>query len=522
MTILNKLINPNFSIKSQAIGIVVTGVAIMMVMLSLLTSQTVNKQSRDLMLKNAFQITEGLAKQTVFPLLSGSEFNAKAAMEQVEGFQSVIAARLTKEDHSTFSLLGEIPKSLKQQNKSITKTQIVAETENYWLVASPISLQSEDNELEDEFAFSFETESNQKQAAEIIGYAEVYFSKSNLISAQKRITFTITLIGFSSVFALGVLLYFALVKLFKPLDSLASTMALAQQTTDHHFAEVSGAKELREMAKSYNQMMEVLEKHEESITKHRDQLEKEVEIRTKELVQARDSALTASRHKSEFMANMSHELRTPIQSILGYGELITEELEIEGNFELIDDMDKVTKNAQRLLVMINSLLDLAKIEAGKQDLNDIDLSIEKLANDLNDVIPPLAAKNNNQFNITNLAQQTHFISDKEKLEQVLINLLSNACKFTENGAVNLFIKTEHQHIYFEIQDTGIGLSQEQQDYIFEEFRQVDSGQSRKFSGTGLGLAISKKFIELMNGRIQVSSELGKGATFTVILPLKKQ
>lgn len=266
-------------------------------------------------------------------------------------------------------------------------------------------------------------------------------------------------------------------------------------------------------------MMTVLDQQDAILKHHRDQLEQEVNSRTKELVVARDFAITANRHKSEFIANMSHELRTPIQSIIGYGELVIEELELEGNFELIDDMDKIAKNSQRLLSMINSLLDLAKIESGKVELHESQISLTELKTNLLDTIQPLAQKNNNRFDIIQHCESEYLTVDKEKLEQVLLNLLSNACKFTQQGKITLTIRSKNNEIFFEIKDSGIGLSIEQQDYIFDEFRQVDASQTRKFSGTGLGLAISKRFVKLMNGEISVTSKLGYGANFTVKLPL---
>jgi len=276
---------------------------------------------------------------------------------------------------------------------------------------------------------------------------------------------------------------------------------------------------LRNMAKAFNSMMRVLKKQGSDIKQHRDRLESEVKERTSELVEARDAALTASRHKSEFIANMSHELRTPIQSIIGYGELVTEELELEGNFDLIDDMDRISKNSQRLLTMINSLLNLAKVESGKVDVDIVDVDIAGLIQTLNDTITPLSSKNNNQFTVIANQDIARIQSDKEKLEQILLNLLSNACKFTEEGHITLIINNTDTGIEFIVKDTGIGLSEEQQSYIFDEFRQVDSSQSRKFSGTGLGLAISKSFVELIDGTITVESELGKGAVFTLNIPL---
>ncbi|MCU4675147.1 ATP-binding protein [Catenovulum sp. 2E275] len=509
------VMNSQLSIKSQATAIVVTGIILMMVILSIVTTKAVNQQSRQLMLKNAYQITQGLANQSIYPILSGSKENAQSAMEQVLGFQSVLAARIILGDgQSNFIFGGSFDFPIQAAVSNLENAQITFETNQFWLISSPVFLNTNNGE-ENESQIDYLNATHQE---EIIGYAQVIYSKQNLVEAQNRITFTISLIGIVSGAALSVLLYIALVRLFSPLDRLAKAMAHAQKTSEHTYADETGAKEVRNMAHSYNNMMRVLAEHEEQLRSHKDILEKEVELRTRELTQARDSALTASRHKTEFMANMSHELRTPIQSILGYGELINESLMLDENFELLDDMDKITKNAERLLAMINSLLDLAKIEAGKLDLQLIELNIDRIVADIKDVIPPLAAKNKNRLVINSQVKNFKFFADKDKLEQVLINLLSNACKFTENGEVSLVISKSAQYLIFKITDTGIGLSEEQQSYIFEEFRQVDGGQNRKFSGTGLGLAISKKFVELMGGQIQLKSKLGEGSCFSVILP----
>lgn len=512
-------LNSNKSIKTQVVTFMVLGISIMATVIGLVTTTGVNQQSRELMLKNAFQINEGLAKQTKFSILSGSKQNAQEAMIQVQGFQSVLAARLLLEDQSDFITVGNYPNNANNvpyQTHQTHQTQITIETDDYWLIKSPIKV-STDSTSSEEDEFELDSAIIEDQ---IIGYAEVVYSKEHLKAAQTRVAQLISMVGIISVFILGIVLRFGLLKLFKPLGQLADTMHRAKKTGDHLLAKIEGAKEIRDMASSYNMMMKVLDQQEKDLLNHRDQLEKEVTIRTKELVLARDSALIASQHKSEFMANMSHELRTPIQSIIGYGELVIEELELEGNFELIDDMEKISKNSQRLLTMINSLLDLAKIEAGKIELNYTEMDLADLQINLIDTIEPLAQKNHNKFSISSKYDLNQITTDKQKLEQVLLNLLSNACKFTENGQITLSIFNDNQFIHFEIIDTGIGLSDEQQRYIFDEFRQVDSSQSRKFSGTGLGLAISKRFVELMQGKITVFSELNKGATFSVLLPIR--
>jgi signal transduction histidine kinase len=504
----------NKSIKNQVIRFMILGITLMTLIISVVTTLGVNFQSQQMMLNNAYQITEGLAKQTVFSILSGSNQNAQEAMDQVQGFQSVVAARLSLENHHDFLVIGNYPEGVKKSHIKIISTQVIQETVDYWLIKTPVKelTQSIPSE-EDEFELDLEVAEDK-----VIGYAEVIYSKDKLHEAQQQVAILIAIVGILSVSILSIILRFGLLKLFKPLAMIANIMKKSQKTGEHLSAEVNGAKEVQDIASAYNNMMAVLKQQEHDLITHRDQLEVEVDVRTKELVEARDTALIASQHKSEFMANMSHELRTPIQSIIGYGELVIEELELEGNFDLIEDMDKIAKNSQRLLNMINSLLDLAKIEAGKLDIKLSEIVIDELVINLLDTIGPLAQKSHNTFKIDQQCSLARITNDKDKLEQLLLNLLSNACKFTDKGQIHLSIHNDETHIFFEIQDSGIGLSEEQQGYIFDEFRQVDSSQSRKFSGTGLGLAITLRFVELMKGTLTVESKLDEGAKFTVALP----
>ncbi|MGJ8692608.1 MAG: sensor histidine kinase [Thalassotalea sp.] len=503
------------SIRSQVISFMIVGIALMTIIISLVTTAGVNHQSRQLMLDNAFQISEGLAKQVVFALLSGDPENASDAMTQVKGFQSVKAAKIIFTDHSNFLTIGNFPDIIERAQSTLASTAISQETNEYWLIKSPVYVAEQaSSDAESEFELEETTEQ-----AQTIGFVEVIYSKEHLSDAQTRVALLVAAVGIVSVLIMGAILRYGLNRLFKPLGQLADTMAEAKNSGEYILASIKGAKEIKNMASSYNLMMKVLKQQDNDLKQHRDHLENEVQVRTLELVSARDEALSASQHKSEFMANMSHELRTPIQSIIGYGELVIEELELEGNFTLLEDMDKIAKNSSRLLLLINSLLDLAKIEAGKTDLHHSEVFIDSIQQNLLDTIKPLAHKNNNSFFIENHAVINKLTTDKEKLEQVLLNLLSNACKFTENGQISLTIANNNESIHFQITDTGIGLTEAQQAYIFDEFRQVDSSQTRKFSGTGLGLAISKRFVTLMGGKISVTSKLNQGATFTVTLPL---
>lgn len=506
------------SIKSQVITFLVSGITLMLFIMSFITASGVNKQSRELMLSNSFQIAEGLAKQSVFPILSGSDQNAQDAVEQVLGFKAVVAAQLMLEDGTVFLSAGKISNTLTQSTPLNQQTEVMSENADSWLIVTPVILYP-NNENADESELEFELIEADELEEQVVGYVKLVYSKENLIAAQWQVTLLISGVGITLGLLLIFILRFGLLKLFEPLDRLANTMQRSEQTGEHIQAEITGAKEITKMAVAYNSMMQVLDEQDESLKQHRDQLEKEVEIRTKELVTARDSALTASRHKSEFLANMSHELRTPIQSISGYCEMVTEELELEGSFHLVDDMDKIASNSDRLLSLINSVLDLAKIEAGRVDVLEAETKLTSLCDNMMDTISPLAQRNNNEISSSINTDLETIKVDVEKLEQVLINLLTNACKFTERGAITFSIFSDSTTVSFAISDTGVGLSEQQQNYIFDEFRQVDGSQSRQFSGTGLGLAISKRFVEVMKGSISVVSARGEGSTFTVRLPL---
>jgi signal transduction histidine kinase len=294
----------------------------------------------------------------------------------------------------------------------------------------------------------------------------------------------------------------------------------SEKTGAHLRAEFNGPREVQRMAHAYNSMMKVLDQQDEELRLHRDQLEAEVDIRTRELIEARDTALTANRHKSEFLANMTHELRTPIQAIIGYVDLVKEELEIEGLPELQDDLDKVTNNSRRLLSLINSVLDFAKVEAGKMDINLEVISISTIISNVKETIQPLVVRNHNQLVIVGAQLLDQITVDREKLEQVLVNLLSNACKFTDKGTVTFDVTLHKEDVLFSIRDTGIGIDEDDVRGIFDEFQQVDGSQARQFQGTGLGLAICKRFCELIGADISVTSEINVGSTFMVKVPVK--
>jgi len=284
----------------------------------------------------------------------------------------------------------------------------------------------------------------------------------------------------------------------------------------------NAALEIQQIAGVYNQMISSLGERDQRLRGQRDLLETEVALRTSELIQARDAALEANRHKSEFLANITHELRTPLQSILGYTELIKETLEDECIEDCDDDVEKITRNAQHLLTLINSILDIAKIEAGKMEVKHQLINLGELVNDAAATVKPLVDNNNNQLLINAASIKELVYIDEQKVFQILLNLLSNAAKFTSNGTVSVDVVITNMVLKITVRDTGIGISEEQQKLIFEPFRQVDGSESRKFVGTGLGLSIVIRLTELLDGKVELSSKIDVGSSFTVTIPLGQQ
>jgi len=230
----------------------------------------------------------------------------------------------------------------------------------------------------------------------------------------------------------------------------------------------------------------------------------------------------ASRHKSEFLATMSHELRTPLNAIIGYSEMLEEDAADLDGGRLVPDLRKINAAGKHLLELINAVLDLSKIEAGNMELYLEDFSVAALVQDVGAVIRPLAEKNGNRLDLVCPPSVGLMHADLTKVRQTLFNLLSNACKFTERGTVALAVRREPDgagdRIVFGISDTGIGMTAEQMERLFQDFSQADSTTTRRYGGTGLGLALSRRLARMMGGEIVVASESGRGSTFTVTLP----
>jgi len=233
-------------------------------------------------------------------------------------------------------------------------------------------------------------------------------------------------------------------------------------------------------------------------------------------------AQAANHAKSAFLANMSHELRTPLNAIIGYSEMLQEDAVIAGQTHCVPDLQKIKIAGKHLLSLINEVLDISKIEAGKMALYLEEFDVQSIVQDVDSTITPLMSRNKNTLALHVDANIGSMCADVTKVRQALFNLLGNANKFTENGNINLTVKriTEHDKdwIIFEVADTGIGMTPEQCARLFRPFTQADNSTTRKYGGTGLGLTISRHFCMMMGGDISVASEMGKGSVFTIKLP----
>ena len=261
----------------------------------------------------------------------------------------------------------------------------------------------------------------------------------------------------------------------------------------------------------------------------------EIEAKNEQLEEARAAADEASQAKSQFLANMSHELRTPMNAIIGYSEMLQEEAQDTGDVAYIPDLQKIHGAGKHLLSLINDILDLSKVEAGKMTLYLEEFDVAKMVHEVAATVQPLVAKNGNRLAVECAADVGVMKADVTKVRQTLFNLLSNASKFTEKGTISLTVARHSnvesapgQHstlesratLAFSVTDTGIGMTPEQMSRLFQAFEQADASTTKKFGGTGLGLAISRKFCQMMGGDITVESEPGKGTAFTVTLPVK--
>ncbi|WP_455222563.1 ATP-binding protein [Kaarinaea lacus] len=352
---------------------------------------------------------------------------------------------------------------------------------------------------------------------ETIGTVGIGLSKARLIAEHKSLrnqiimANTIIFVIISAIIVVG-LRYAAI----RPLINLKKGIhEVAEGKLDHQL-EIIHNDEIGDLAQSFNEMVNKLKDTIAEKEKARDDAAQQKLLR--------DQAIQANEAKSTFLANMSHELRTPLNAIMGYTEILSEELADTDAAYARDDLEKIHKSASHLLAIICEILDLSKIEAGMMTKQESTFDVHALLKDLEVTVQPLVKQNSNAMIVECPDNIGYVHTDLTKLRQILLNLLSNACKFTQRGTITLYAEVfEHgeQHIIFKVQDTGIGILPEEEKWLFEPFVQADNSATRKYGGTGLGLAICRKLSEMLGGSIDVLSQYGQGSTFIVDIPRGK-
>jgi signal transduction histidine kinase/CheY-like chemotaxis protein len=353
--------------------------------------------------------------------------------------------------------------------------------------------------------------------SQLLGSLELQYSGdlfyTLIADAQRRLFITLLAIAL-----LLILIQRQMVRLLQPLNTLAERVGSVNFNDKNRLPEPKKnvSVEIKQVWYAIDELFIRLALREEELRQEHDTAQKAFAQKLQ--------AESANKAKSQFLANMSHELRTPLNAIIGYSEMLKEELQDAVNRETLEDLSKIHSAGTNLLTLINDVLDLSKVEAGKMQLFIEDIKVRDLVQEVVDTVKPMAEKKANELIVHCPDGMGTIEVDIAKLRQSLLNLLSNAIKFTQQGKVELFVHRsvldQQDWISFTVKDTGIGMSKEQLETVFVAFSQADISYTREYSGTGLGLTISRSFVRLMGGDISVSSKPGFGSDFLLSLPVR--
>lgn len=497
-------------------------------LLAVATSLVTSRQSGDIvqrrLLDEGMQLVESLARQSTLALLYEDAGGASELVKNFLNFPDIHGVEILYTDGNRLyasAAMNDQPRRTFTMPKAAT---LARESSGEWVFTAPVY--SGEDSVDSPF-----TNARTSQR-ETIGAVRLVMSRQTLLKMQSEIvwssvTVAVVLAGLLVLVLLGITQ-----RLTVPMRNLAAVMRRAQDGAQDAHATLEGTRELVNMQHAFNTMMEVLRNREQTIAQARDQAlaqEREAQKSRDQAIEqgkalkiARDQALDSARTKGEFAATVSHELRTPLNGVIGMLDLIAD-MDLTGR--QLEYVHTARSSADMLLSLINDILAFSKIDAGKVALEVVEFELHSRIEEILILVAPQArAKGIELAYVVEPGVPTNLLGDSHHLGQVLLNLLGNAVKFTETGTIGVRIRLceeegSHLRLRFEVSDTGIGIAEEAQRWIFEAFSQEDSSTTRRFGGTGLGLAICRELVLLMGGEISVQSTLGEGSCFYLELPL---
>ena len=490
---------PGMKFRNQLSLIFVVGILVMAVTTSIAVSNISSQIVRDREIQQGLQVTDSLAKQSELALLYHSKESAKDIVDTALNFPGVKAVSIVTETGTVLHIGGEVVAQVPFYKPSVAK--MVHEDNDYWSFSSPVVAGASQDSVWGELY----GEDVEKEVS--LGYVTVLMGKDAVILMEQSILKGNLLVSLLVAVVLLLLLLGISRRLTKPLEKLAATMKQAEEGDSIIRADVGGPVDITDMQHAFNSMMEALEN------------------RQKELMHAMSAALESARVKGEFAANVTHELRTPMNAVLGMLDLL---MTMGLSSKQLEYVETAKSSGESLLQLIDEILNFSQIDSNNLSIVKDDCYIQELLDDVINLLANQALKKNLDFGYVISPDVPRMIhSDSSRLRQVLINLVGNAIKFADVGEVSIHMdvldvetpSSENEILVrFEIRDTGIGITTEDQQRIFEAFTQADSSSTKEYEGTGLGLAISKQIVELMGGDISVSSQPGMGSSFWFTVP----
>lgn len=481
--------------------IFVLGIFVMALITSIAVSNISSQIVRDREIQQGLQVTRSLAKQSELALLYQSKESAKDLVVRALNFPGVKTVLIATETGAELYAGGDVASDM-----PLYKTpseQMVYEDKDYWAFSSPVYAGASQENVWGELS---EIDAEQP---ELLGYITVRMGKDTVILMEKSILNGNLVISMIVAVALLLLLLAISRRLTNPIERLSATMKQAEEGDSIIRADVGGPVDITDMQHAFNSMMEVLEN------------------RQRELMHAMSAALESARIKGEFAANVTHELRTPMNAVLGMLDLL---MNMGLTPKQLEYVETAKSSGESLLELIDDILNFSEIDASDTSIVKEDCYVQELLDDVINLLSNQALKKKLDFGYLLSDDVPRIIeSDPSRLRQVLINLVGNAIKFTDMGEVSIYIgimeadtPSEEVVVCFEVRDCGIGITEDDQQRIFEAFTQADSSSTKEYEGTGLGLAISKQIVTLMGGEISVSSEVGVGSSFYFTVPTPKR